>query len=229
MPSMRQTTPLLLALLCLLPASAFAQPFWPDPDDAYPYEPEEASDSWNEDWSALPPTKPSTLTLTVTPLPQGSQPTRFPNVSDDGDALIVDPQIESRTMSGENATRFDLVFQATPRTDKLPLNIKVQVQASDRRGRIVGERTITSNRTTSIGRAGLYQAPIATLRCSESDGMVSCADEASEMVQKLMRSASPGRTLSPRSRTSFTAPFPTTDWHAREDDEWEPTLDEHDE
>jgi hypothetical protein len=226
---MRQTIPLLLALLCLLPASAFAQPFWPDPDDAYPYEPQEASDSWNEDWSALPPTKPSTLTLTVTPLPQASQPTRFPNVSDDGDALIFDPQIESRKMSGVNSARFDLVFQATPRTDRLPLTIKVQVQASDRRGRIVGERAITGNRATSMGRIGLYHAPIATLRCPETGGMASCADEASEMDQKIIRSASPGRTLSPRSRTSFTAPLPTTDWQYREDDDWEPTLDEYDE
>lgn len=173
----------LLALLCLfsLPAGVFAQPFWPDPEDTYPYAPEDSVDPQSEDWAVQPPSKPSTLTLTVTALPAAGLVPSFSNISEAGEVSIAQPHLDSWMTPGENATRFDLVFQAKPRADQLPLTVMVQIQARDKGGRILGARNVSSSRMTSVGRSGWGQAHIATLRCPETDGVMRCTDETSEM------------------------------------------------
>jgi len=214
---------LLLALLCLfaLPAGASAQPFWPDPEEAYPYAPEESHDRQSEDWAVQPPSKPSTLTLSVTPMPVAGLVPSFSNISDAGEVSIAQPHIESRMTPGENATRFDLVFQAKPRADQLPSTVRVQIQARDKGGRIVGSLNVSSSRMTSLGRSGWYQAHIATLRCPETDGEMSCADETSEMEQEIMRAATPAPPSNAWSPSRFTSPSPASRWEYREEDEWE--------
>jgi hypothetical protein len=212
---------LLLALLCLLalPTGASAQPFWPDPDDAYPYaeDPYESLDYANSSFTARMPAPE--ITITVTPISQ--TPTIAQSPPPPGQKSVAPNYV--RFVAGSQVdgavTRFDIVYQTTRETGDVPSRINLRLQAKDSTGRLVGERTVSATRQWSAGTTQRYQAPATRLRCPESDGYLSCADETSPLDQAIVRSATTALPPTSWGTTPEAPSFDAPDWQPSYEDE----------
>lgn len=221
----RLPRPLLRTLVALLltfaAAPASAQPFWPDPDDAYPYEPQDARESLDYANASFTVRIPAlAIPMTVTPIAQTptiaqwqsrSGPTPIPPNS----AHFVLAPEDDGTVAG-----YDVVYQTTRNAEDVPSRTSLRLQATDATGRVVGERNVFATRQRSAGTTQRHQAPATRRRCPESDGYLSCTDEASPLVQAVVRSATTALPLTGWSIQPAPPSFEAPDWQPSYEDDW---------
>ena len=195
MPSMRQTIPLfLLALLCLLPASAFAQPFWPDPDDAYPYaeEPYEADPETNYR-PTFEPTPP-----VVWRDPRGGTQTpnvgRFPQQQSTSAAVsLVEadllPSFESATLRGQVVLTVSLKNESSTTLSNLSFTIRI----TDRQGQLIARESFSgSYRVVFPGSTAKLEQTVVRFQCTPRTPAETCAHRLAPLDLALWRAAQEG-------------------------------------
>jgi hypothetical protein len=193
---MRQTTPLLLlALLCLLPAAAFAQPFWPDPDDAYPYEPEDAYEADPE--TNYRPTFEQTPPL-VWRDPRGGMQTpsfgRFPQQQSPTAAVsLVEadllPSFESATLRGQVILTVSLKNESSTTLTNLSFTIRI----TDRHGQLIARESFTgSSRVVFPSGTAKLEQTVVRFQCGPRIPTETCANGLAPLDLALWRAAQEG-------------------------------------
>lgn len=195
MPSMRQTIPLfLLALLCLLPAYAFAQPFWPDPDDAYPYAPDpDEADPEVEYRPSFEPTPPvvwrDPLTGTQTP-----NVGRFPQQQSTSAAVsLVEadllPNFESATRRGQVILTVSLKNESSTTLSNLSFTIRI----TDRHGQLIARESFSgSYRVVFPGSTAKIEQTVVRFQCGPRIPAETCAIGLAPLDLALWRAAQEG-------------------------------------
>ena len=195
MPSMRQTIPLfLLALLCLLPAAAFAQPFWPDPDDAYPYaeEPYEADPETNyrPTFEQTPPLvwrdpRGGTQTPNVGRFPQQQSPTAAVSLVE-ADLL---PSFDSSTLRGQVVLNVSLKNESSTTLSNLSFTIRI----TDRHGQLIARESFSSSyRVVFPGSTAKLEQTVVRFQCGPRIPTETCTDGLAPLDLALWRAAQEG-------------------------------------
>jgi len=185
---------LLLALLCLLPAAAFAQPFWPDPDDAYPYaeEPYEADPEveYRPTFEQTPPLvwrdpRMGTQTPNVGRFPQQQSPTAAVSLVE-ADLL---PNFESSTLRGQVVLTVSLKNESSTTLSNLSFTIRI----TDRQGQLIARESFSgSYRVIFAGSTAKLEQTVVRFQCGPRIPTETCANGLAPLDLALWRAAKEG-------------------------------------